>query len=209
MPVFQGQVGTQGVADGTYPNVRMDKFGGVVVTELNARYYEQAYRGSVFMASNSAATAFTIQGTTGATGFILSNTAGNSKNLVILDIIFQYTIATAAAAVAVLYAGTSPLSTAVIHTTPLTVTPAIIGSTSTAIGKADSAATIVVANPSLVPIRIIQAAATTGAAAVVLPYVKDEVAGAVIVPPGCFVAIQGTAAIAGGVASMTWMELPV
>lgn len=204
--ILQGNQGQTGKQLGQNITAGFGETSDLLLTELQPRYYEQAYRGLTYMASNSAATAFSVQGTAAATGFILSNPAGSGKNLSIIDIIFQYTVATAGAAVAVVYAGTSPLSTAVVHTTPLTVVGSIISATAGQ-GKADSAATIVIAAPALVPIRIIQAAATTGAAAVVLPYVKDEVAGAIIVPPGCFIAIQGTAAIAGGMASMTWNEV--
>ena len=203
--LLQGNQGATGKTPGQNVTVGLGEFSDVLVTELQPRYYENAYRGSVFTSSNAAAVAFSAVSTT-ATGFVLSNPAGSGKNLVILDIEFQYTVATTTAAQALLYANTNPVATAVVHTTPLTVTNALLGSGNTSVAKVDSAATLPAAPTA---IRVIQAAATTGPAATVLPYVKDEVAGAIIVTPGCAVSIQGTAAIAGAVASMTWAEVVI
>lgn len=205
MATLQGNQGQTGKTVGQNVTVGFGEFSDITVTELQPRYYQQAYRGNVFAASNSAATAFSAVGTA-ATGLILSNPAGSGKNLVILDIEFQFTVATAAAAQALLYANTNPIATATVHTTPLAVTSALIGSSATAVGKADSAATLPLAPTA---IRVIQAAATTGPAAAALPYVKDEVAGAILVAPGCTLSIQGTAAIAGAVASITWAEVVI
>src|SRR5437870_8015213 len=141
MPVFQGQVGTQGVADGTYPNVRMDKFGSMVVTELNPRYYEQGYRGNVFVAANQATGVFTAVSLT-ATGFILSNPAGSGKNLVILEILFSVTVPLAAASIISLYANVNPVATATSHTAALVVRPILLGSSTVGVGLADSSATL-------------------------------------------------------------------
>lgn len=205
MASLQGNQGQTGKQTGQNITAGLGEFSDLLVTELQARNYENAYRGNIFCACNSAATAFSAVGT-GATGFILSNPAGSGKNLVILDVEFQFTVATAAAAQALIYANSNPIAAATIHTTPLTISCSLIGSQAASIAKVDSSATLPVAPTA---IRVIQAAATTGPAAAALPYVKDEVGGAIIVAPGCTISIQGTAAIAGAVASVTWAEIPI
>jgi hypothetical protein len=203
--LLQGNQGSTGKAVGQGQVVGLGEFSEQLVTELQARYYENTYRGNTFTASNAAAAVFSAVSTT-ATGFILSNPAGSGKNLVLIDIAFQYTVATAAAAQALLYANINPVAVAVVHTTPLTVVNTLLGSANTSVAKVDSAATLPAAPTA---VRVIQAAATTGPAAVALPYVKDEVAGVIVITQGCAVSIQGTAAIAGAVASMTWVEVAI
>src|SRR6266702_878027 len=140
-----GLTGPQVNNDGATPPVRVDRQGALVVSENAPRYYELGFRGLTFMASTQAGIAVTALATT-ATGFILSNPAGSGKNLAIIDLIFaQSSVAGATQPVVALAANVNPIAVATVHTTPLTIQPSLLGSTATAVAKADSAATLPIA----------------------------------------------------------------
>ncbi len=204
--ISEGQVGPRPVADGATLPVRLTRDGAVAVLSSHGRYQEAVARGSVFTAATAATGVFTAVGT-GATGFILSNPAGSGKNLVLLEILFEFTVPLVQASIVLLYANINPVAAAVVHTAALTVVNALLGAGEAPVGKADSSATLPAAPTA---IRFITAAgAGSPVVTVVPPFMKDEVAGAVIIGPGCAVSIQGTTQIAGGAASMTWEEIPV
>lgn len=188
------------------PIIPQDQQGSVVVSELNARYYVNVYQGNVFNAATQATGAFTAASGT-ATGFILSNPAGSGKNLVLLEILFSVTVPLVAASIVSLYANLNPIAAATTHTTPLTINNALLGGGQASVAKADSSATL-----PAVPV-VVRTITSGGAGAPTIttlaPYIKDEVAGAVVIAPGCAVSIQGTTAVAGGAASVTWAELPI
>jgi hypothetical protein len=205
--LLQTQVGPSTSSDGTYPNARSGKLGDVIVSELNGRYYENVYRGNTFVAATQAGVAVTNLATT-ATGFILSNPSGSGKNLILLEIAIAQTSTAAAAANAaiVLAANVNPIATAVVHTTPLTVQPALLGGTATSVAKADSAATLPAA--PVVVRTIWQPSVSATATTSIPPYVKDEVAGALAIAPGCAVSLSAFSAVSA-IAHFTWVELPV
>lgn len=205
--LLQTQVGPSTSADGTYPNARAGKLGDVIVSELNGRYYENVYRGNVFSACNQAGAAVTNLNAT-ATGFILSNPAGSGKNLVLLEIMFVQTSTAAAAANAavLLAANINPVAAAVVHTTPLTINSSLLGGSAASIAKVDSSATLPAAP---VAVRAIwQPSVSATATTSIPPVVKDEVAGALIVTPGCAVSMTALTTLSG-ITSMTWAELSV
>jgi hypothetical protein len=204
---LQLQVGPQIVQDGVPATMRGGKSAEAIVTELNGRYYEQVYRGNTFTAATQAGVAITNLATT-ATGFILSNPAGSGKNLVLLEIALAQTSTAAAAANAaiVLAANINPVATAVVHTTPLTIQPALLGGTAGSVAKADSAATLPVA-PSVVRV-LWQPSVSATATTAIPPYVKDEVAGALAIAPGCAVSLSAFSAVSA-IAHFTWAELPI
>lgn len=204
---IRGQVGPQVLVDGTEQSIRMGKFGSMVVQELHSRYYEQMYRGNIFLASTQASTAVTNLATT-ATGLILSNPANSGKNLTLIDITLIQTSTAAATANAgiVLAANVNPIATATVHTTPLTIQPGLLGSGISSVAKADSAATLPAAP---VVIRAIWQPSVSATATTSIPaYVKDEIAGLISVAPGCTVSLSAFSAISV-VAAMTWEENPI
>lgn len=204
--ILAGQIGPNTGADGANIPIRQGKTGDVIVTEMDPRYKEQAYRGNLFLASLQAAVAVTNLATT-ATGFILSNPANSGKNIWLVDVCIQQAVAAAAAIDSVvLAANVNPIAAATVHTTPLTVQPALLGGTATAVGKADSAATLPAAPVVVRSIYSpsISATATTS----VPPYVCDLVDGKIGIAPGCTVSLSATTAISV-IASMTWLELPI
>ncbi len=204
--LLQGEVGPKSYQDGATPNLRFGRLADAIFSELNGRYYEQVYRGNVFIAALQAGTAITNLNAT-ATGLILTNPAGSGKNLVLLEILLTQT-STAAAATnwVALAANVNPTAAAVVHTTPVTLRNALLGSGASSVAFADSAATLPTAP---VVIRALHAPSISATATTAVPpFIKDEVAGAVIVAPGTAISLTSSAAFSA-IASFTWAELPI
>lgn len=197
------QQGATGKQVGQVPVASAGELGEVLVTELMPRYAEAAYKGFLFVASLQAATAVTNLATT-ATGLILSNPAGSGKNLWVVDVCVQQAVAAAAAIDSVvLAANVNPVATATVHTTPLVVRPALLGSSATASGLVDSAATLPVAP---VVVRSLYAPSISATATTsVPPFVMDPIDGKLGIAPGCTLSLSATTAISV-FASITWME---
>lgn len=175
-------------------------------SDLLPRYANLVLNGVVFYACTQGAIAVTNLAAT-ATGFILSNPAGSGKNLLILEILTAQDLAAAAAIdVISVSAVTNILATATVHTTPLTVASSLIGGPSNAVGKADSSATLG-ATPVLIRTLFANSVSATATTSVP-PFVKDEVAGAIIVAPGTAIALNSATA-SSFQTSMTWAELPI
>jgi hypothetical protein len=179
-----------------------------MVTDWAPRYSELARRGMLFTGANQAGQAVTSLNAT-ATGLILINPLGSGKNLWIIEIAFsQSAVGTTAQPVLTLAANTNPLALASYTlTTPLTINSALLGSIATPIGKLLSSATLPAAPVVVRSIWNSQnnpTAATSG----IPPFIKDEVAGAVGIAPGCAVSLSASAALSG-IASITWCELPI
>jgi hypothetical protein len=202
--LLQGLVGRQTVADGAYPSVRCGRGAELMVSEFMGRYHEATSRGQVFSASTQAAIALSTLSTT-ATGFILSNPLASGFNLSILDICVALATAPAAAAPIHLAANAASQGTAVVHTTPLTVVNNLLGSTTTGVGLADRASTLP-ATPTV--IRAI-GGGPVAASSISPAFIRDEVAGQVIVGPGCNVSLGYLTTAISAVASMAWAELAV
>lgn len=87
--VMLGQVGIQYPTDGSNPPIRQGKGGEQMVSELQARYYEQSYRGNLFVMDSDAVTAASAHATKSAMGtakFLngFYNPANSGKNAVIV-----------------------------------------------------------------------------------------------------------------------------
>lgn len=202
----RGQVGPQTLADGVEQGVRLGKSAELIGTDLHGRYYEQAYRGNVFVAANSAVQALSLVSAT-ATGLVLSNPAGSGKNLALIDISVSIAAAVTAVANVVLCANVNPIAAATVHTTPLVVRSTLLGSSGSAAGLADSSATLPAAPViirSLMGWHWVTAGTTTTAL-----FLRDEIAGGIIITPGCAVSVQGLTVAHTVIASMTWEEIPV
>lgn len=200
----QSVVGPSALAAADAGNLplRADKQGGLAVTELQARYYEQTYRANTFMASNSAAQAVSVALATTYTGLCLSNPLENTKNVVLLTVGTALTVAPAAIASLHLITGFSK-TTAVTHTTPVAPQTGLVGSRVAASALVDAAATI--------PTPVYSMSLMGGFTAAALPSSPNTVfaiEGAIILSPGAFVAVGALTAVTG-IFSFSWMEVPV
>lgn len=190
-------------SDGTVGTGRTDKSGASVVTDGHARYQECSYRGSTFFACNSATQALSLNSTT-ATGLILTNPASSGKNLVLIEVCVALLTAPAGISNLVLTGQLTTSATAVTQTTPLIVRNSILGVSATGVGLAASAATIVAAT---ICRPIGGGPVATGS--VTSAFIKDEIAGSIILGPGTHISLQCLTTAISVIASMTWEEIPI
>lgn len=207
--LLQAQTGPQTLTDGTYPNFRAGKLGDVIISELNGRYYENVYRGNVFVGSYTAA-ALAAPSATAIGAFGLYNPIGSGKNLVILEISTALTTFTAVATTVCAIGAYSFTNQTPTATTPgNTPFSALIGSGNTSIAKTYTAATIVAGNT--VAIRNVANVGVMTAVGFGSVLFKDEVAGALVVAPGSGFGLAATATAADDTVQVvyTWAELPI
>lgn len=203
MPNNQLLVGPGQYAGGANPTQRGGNSGEGIIQQLHGKYYEQAVRGKLFLASNVAAQAVSVALTATYTGLCISNPLGNTKNLVLLGM--QYALSVAPAAIASLHLIGGYSATANVTHTAALAAPGIqncllgVGPASTM--KADTQATIV--NPGYVlPI-------CSGFTAAALPSMTPlwiDLAGLIVVPPGGWVAVGALTAVTG-FGGFAWEEV--
>ena len=165
-------------------------------------YFSLAQRGQVFMASLQSVVALTTLNAT-ATGFILTNPGSSGVNIALLDVCVALASAPAGIASVHLAYGTKS-DTAVTHTTPLTVRSGLLDAYKGA-GLADSSATLPAAP---VAIRAI-GGGPVATGSVTSPFIRDEVRGQIIIPPGSSLSLGYITTAISVVASMAWAELPI
>lgn len=220
MPI--NQVRTQRPSDtsGT-DGVVYDQIGGkqgdAIVSELHGKYYTQAVRGNVFMATTTPlGLAIPIYTTTTPT-VMLWNPAGNSKNAVLIRYTAAYTSGTTVASAIglsrVLNTGAS-IATGNVITAFAAATPvnALINSGTTntvrvSISGTNTVTTGVAADYFYTMFQEYAAVAATAIAPVVTMHDFD---GMVIVPPGVAIYPAGSAASGALVAqTIIWEEVPI
>jgi len=188
------------------PNALLGQLGEVWVTELLPRYGAMAWSNLVFFGANNGAQAMSANSST-FTGLAIANPTGSGKNLMILDV----TVAVAAAAAALAtprlgYAAyTSGLFTGA--TTGPTGLPTLVGSGVGSIAKVAATCTLSAAPTTLRPIMGLHWI-TAGTTTCNL-YTKDEVAGAIVIPPGQILTFDALVAAATTVCAATWAEIPL
>lgn len=181
---------------------RFDRLTAQVVTDAHGRYAEAVARGRVFLASTQAGAASGAGLSATVATISLTNPLGTSRRMDILTAIAAVTAAPAAAAGIFLAAFIPGVTTAVAHTTPLTVRAALLG------------------GPSIGPLGLADAAATLPAAPVIVMGLGGfstgvgfdigiiDVAGQASLFPGSAVTIQTTAAVTA-IWGLVWEEVPL
>lgn len=202
MSLNQLQVGIQQLADGANPVARGGKTGETVISELQGRYYENNYRGNTFYAVNSAAQALSLSGTTTYTGLTLANPSGSGKNLILLEAIWCATIAPTGVGAVILATGAVATQTTGSSLGPLAST---LGSGASSVAKVGASCTYG-ANPVFLR-PFIGITEATAAGYATLQY-KDDIGGAIIIPPGQQVSFLALTTAITGVGSFTWSEVP-
>lgn len=165
-------------------------------------FFEQARLGNMYHACSAGAVTLSTVSTT-CTGLALSNPSGSNKLLVIKKVCFAPSTVPAGASVVGITIHTALSETATTHTTPMVVHNAVAkGGTTSAVGKADAAATLastplwlqpmgsVVANSSITPAKY-----------------EEQVNGDIIIPPGGCLSLSYLTTAAVGIASVTWVEV--
>jgi hypothetical protein len=196
-------VGEIVAADGTgVGDPRYDRVTAQVVTDAHGRYAEAVARGRVFLASTQAGAAAGAGLSATVATISLTNPPGSGRRLDLLIAIAAATAAPAAAAAAFLAAFIPGPTTAITHTTPLTVRAALLGGPSVGpVGLADAAATL----PAAPVIVCGLGGWSTGVGFDVGVF---DVAGAVSVYPGSVITTQATAAVTA-IWGYVWEEVPL
>jgi hypothetical protein len=173
--------------------------------DAHGRYYDAVRRGNVFELSNTAVQALSV-GSTTATGLILYNPSGSGKNLVILDLLIAQATLPAAQFTYQLLAGQQV-------TTPTTTTAQAIQSSYfgkfsavSAVALGYSAATVT--SVSAVMRNIPGGGAATEASQLTPVFIRDEIAGQIIMAPGTQISLQSLTTAVSVLATIVWEEVP-
>jgi hypothetical protein len=206
----EGKVGAPGatISDQTVANLRFSKLQALVNTDAHGRFYEAAIRGKLFYAQTAVTGVApgTAIGTTAAFAFFMPKGAG--VNAVIYQASMAYVSGTLGAGL-ISWCVNSNLSEAVPTGTAITAKNCFIGGVAPT-GTALTTATLATA-PS--PVRNFCSLGASLATTAVQPWqIYDNVDGALVVPAGGSISLQGTAA--GGssplvVFSLLWEEVPI
>jgi len=203
--LLQGNVGNQSLGDGT-PNVfaRFSRFASLCVDEVNGRFYELASRGKIYSASNQAARALSLLSTT-ATGFILNNPIGSNVQVSLLDVCMALATAPAGAATIGLAANTAMQAVIPTGLTAETVINNQLGNSSVGVAQVWRAATLATA-PTFIRAM---GGGPVAASSISPPFIRDEVAGQVVLLPGTLVTPNAATTAISSITSMAWTENPL
>lgn len=208
MALLQGNSGQTSKQVGQALTVGFGETSDVLVTELQARYYENTYRGNKFGVTFPTAAA-AVASATALGAFVLFNPANSGKNLVIDDIVAQLITFTAAATVVPLAVVAIPNQTPTSTGAGTTPTCTLIGSPNGSVAKTFVSGTTVGA--PTVAFRHLAGWYTGLAPGDMGSSVKDEVAGAIVIAPGSGIQVVafGTPSVNTVSVSMTWDEIPI
>jgi len=209
--VLHGQNTSPNVATGTSNQpISQDQAGSVIASEFFPRYAQLVLQGDVF-ATNFAAAALAAPSATATGAFFLFNPANSGKNLILLDSQVALTTWTLVTTTSVAI-GIIPVANQTPTTTGAgaAISNTLVGSGNASVAKTYASGTLVGA-PVLAMRVIADFLLATAVGASVLA-IKDEIAGAIIIPPGSGIEIQGvsgTEADVTAIVGLTWAELPV
>lgn len=169
----------------------------------HGRNYAPAFNGTMGFAANptgvttSAALALTY------VGLCLSNPANSGVNLALQNVSGGFIVAPATITGINLIAGYSAAGVTV-HTTPLTEVNGLLGGGSVLLGQADSACTLVGTPAFVMPLAQCPLATTA-------PFFNTDIGGAIVIPPGGYVAIGTTIAgpSSGFMGGFVWEEITI
>lgn len=198
-----GQVGPLGPVTSGSPAtpIRQGNLGDVIVTELNGKYFEQALRGNLFYAVNSAAQALSLSNTTTYTGLTVANPTGSGKYLHVVKAGWATTVAITGVGAVVLGTGATVAQTTGNSTGPV---PTLLSAGAASVAKVGASCTYG-ANPAilrpLVGIHWITGGTSTGAF-----QAMEDIAGEVIINPGQQVSFVSITTANTGIAYISWIE---
>ncbi len=203
---IEGQVGPQVVSDGSFSEIRQGKAGDLIISQLHGRYYEAAFRKSLFTAY-AVAVATSVVGT-GMIGLQVWNGSpiAGGINMVLMKVGGMNVVTSASMTSVVLATGTGQVSAPTGQTAITRVTNNFIG------GAAPQATALNAGTFTNAPTAMLNlmhntaAIATTG---------EDngffvDLEGSVIIPPQvyvCIAAVGAAAASSGMNLHLMWEEV--
>lgn len=182
-----------------------------LLTELLPRYSNLVQAGVVF-SLNFPAAAFAAPSATATGAFFLFNPPGSGKNLHIIDCniaITTWTLETTTTqAISIIpVPNQTPTGTS---STGVTIYNNLIGSGNKSVASGFVSGTLVGA--PVLGLRTVGSFAMATAVGAESFWIKDEIAGAIIVPPGSGIEVQSVSATEAditGIVGLTWAELPI
>ena len=203
----EGRVGAISAVSGSVNPLVTDRMGSLLMAQSMGKYTNAVLKGNVYSGANQAGTTWTDENAAIYTGIALTNPVGSEKQLIILAAGLSQRVAAGGAVIQDIWLSGGSSQSAVTHTTPGTPRNMLLGRPNMAAGLVDVSCTF----PAdleyyLMPLLNANTAAvlpTSGTISVV------DVDGAIIVPPGAYVAIT---MFAGGAASskmgcIVWEEV--
>jgi len=166
-------------------------------------FLEQARLGNMYHACSAGAVTLSTVSTT-CTGLALSNPYGSGKLLVVANVSFAPSTAPGGAAVVGLAIHTAISPTETTHTTPMVIHNAIPKGnvSSSAVGKADAAATL-----ASTPLWLRPLAAVVAASSITPAKYSEDINGTIIIAPGGCLSLSYLTTAAVGIASISWVEI--
>lgn len=211
--ILQNQVGQPAAAgNNALVNSRAGQLGDTIVSELHGRYYETNYRGNKFVLSVSTAAAITAYtgGAAGTPMLAVFNPTSSGKNLVISKVSIGNVVAASAAGTVAwgLYFGTTATITQATTVAPWSLSTQL-QSGSFATGFRNVALTSGSAANNVIALGSYYWATAAGVADIFNNAIDLE--GSLIIPPGAYVALGGSAALTSAtwIGSIMWEEVPV
>lgn len=211
--------GPQRLGQGAVGPLRGSQTGALVTTDAHARFQEAVMNGNVWIGANPSGTAVTTQAGVSATtpALTLFNPVTSNVNLVLWHAECIFTAAPAAAC-GVMLAYNFP-ALAGVPTGPTTVTNANITNALISQGIYGSSTAVTtqsgsqgqcyrVSTLSAAPVAFRYCFGTSGAAAIGGMSFRDQIDGAVVVPPGVAISIQTTSADAV-LCAFCWEEIVI
>jgi hypothetical protein len=208
--LIQGQAGpvttTASLSSGIQVPLRQGNMGDAIMSELHGRYYEAAYRRTLFTASNAAAVATVAIGTTTHTGLVVANPIGSLVNLVLNKVSWAASVAVPTAGFLCLETGYNS-GTNVTLTTPVTPRSCFVGVGASGYGVAAVSSTLPTAP---VAVHFLN---TNGSVATTSTGIQNggliDLEGSIILPPGAYAAFATFATnTAAWWFSIGWEECP-
>ena len=201
------KVGEISALPGSINPLASDNMGSLLVSQSAGQYAAAVLKGNVYSGANQAGTTWTDENAAIYTGIALTNPTGSGKLLSILAAGLSQRVAAGGAVIQDIWLSGGSHTTAVTHTTPGTPRNMLVGAPNMAAGLVDVSCTF----PADLAYYLLPLLSSNTAA--VLPESGTisivDVAGAIVVQPGAYVAIT---MFEGGAASskmgcIVWEEI--
>jgi len=196
------KVGPRKLDDGSTGEARAGQSSEAIIGQAHGKYYEAASRHRLFVAANQAAVTWTVALTTNYEGLIVANPRMSSVNLSVVRASFVVTTDPAAPATVGLFVGYDADAECALAAAIPIYNTYLLGPHGQANADDD-------ADPLVLPIWVeaymsgFTAADIHGTSPTVI-----DVDGAIIIPPGGYVAIGCLTAVVG-MGSIMWEEVPL
>lgn len=199
----------QTVGDGNLAPARLLDAYALATSDAHGRYFDAVRRGNVFFVTSSGTQALSLNTATTATGILLWNPPSSGVNLVLLEAMVMAASLPAGAYATLLTGGAQ--AAAPTGTATTTVANGILNAliTSGAASKAVVYSGGTMSNAVIQRILGLGAGATMASSTSYPPPAKDDIGGAIVLPPGTITSLQAITTAVTVLGQLTWEECPI